>query len=95
MVTCIICLPFAFIYLLHLTLYFWMSRQRVQSTQPHHACALFWRAMQLYICAIKSLFSSLREQALIRKTPVNWGNKFPASFGSQGEQTPGSLQYKV
>lgn len=96
-VTCIICLPFVCIYLLHLTLYFCMSRQHIPSTQPHHAHAAFLGAVRLYIWATTSLLFFLSQQSTSAepKTPVNRGDKFPASFGSQGELTRVSLQYKV
>lgn len=66
MVTCIICLPFVCIYLLHLTFYFCMSRHH---ETPHHARVLFLRAVQLYLRAIKSLlfFSLSGAQVLSRK----------------------------
>lgn len=68
MVTCI-SLPFVSIYLLHSAFYFCMSREHVPSTQPHHAHAGFLRAVQLYVCAIKSLlfFPFSRAQVLSRK----------------------------
>lgn len=82
-VTCVICLPFARIYLLHLTFYVCTSRQRVLSRQPH-------RARERPCHHIPPLFLLRAENS-----SVKYGDKFPASLGSRGGRTPISPRCKV
>lgn len=56
---------------------------------------LSWRALRCTCGQTPPLLLSRHSTSAEPKTPVNRGDKFPAGFGSRGEGTPGSRQYKV